>query len=68
MPEVCRQYQAQVLVISTDLSKVEQVQSLARQTIEHYNRLDVLVNNAGYGQMGPVELIPAAAAQNPDGS
>ncbi len=59
----CRSHNADVLVIPTDLSKVEQVKSLAEKTIEHYGKVDVLVNNAGYGQMGPVELIPPAAAE-----
>lgn len=59
----CREYRAEVLVIPTDLSQQEQVQSLARQAIAHYGQIDVLVNNAGYGQMGPIELIPPAAAK-----
>jgi short-subunit dehydrogenase len=59
----CREDRAEVLVIPTDLSQVEQVQALANQAIAHYEQVDVLVNNAGYGQMGPIELIPPAAAR-----
>lgn len=59
----CRGHNADVFIIPTDLSQLEQVKSLAQQAIEHYGRVDVLINNAGYGQMGPLELIPPAAAQ-----
>lgn len=61
--DICRQKNAEVLIIPTDLAQIEQVQSLAKQAVAHYGRVDILVNNAGYGQMGPIELIPPAAAQ-----
>ncbi len=61
--ELCRKAGAFVLVIPTDMGKVEQVKALAQQAVEQFGRVDVLVNNAGYGQMGPIELIPTAAAQ-----
>ena len=59
----CRRNRAKVLVVPTDLSKTEQVQSLAAKAIAYFDRVDILINNAGYGQMGPVELIPADAAK-----
>ena len=59
----CRSHNAEVEVISTDLSQLEQVESLAQKAIAFYGRIDILVNNAGYGQMGPIELIPPAAAK-----
>lgn len=60
---LCRKAGAEVLAISTDMSKIEQVEALAQASIAHFGRVDALVNNAGYGQMGPVELIPASAVQ-----
>ncbi len=59
----CRKAGAEVLVIPTDLEQIDQVESLAQTTVAQFGRIDALVNNAGYGQMGPVELIPAVAAQ-----
>lgn len=59
----CREAGAEVLVVPTDMTQTEQVMALAQAALEQFGRVDALVNNAGYGQMGPVELIPTEAAQ-----
>ncbi|HEY9601798.1 MAG TPA: SDR family NAD(P)-dependent oxidoreductase, partial [Allocoleopsis sp.] len=59
----CRKAGAEVLVVPTDLAQLEQVKALAREALEQFGHVDVLVNNAGYGQMGPVELISPEDAQ-----
>lgn len=59
----CRQAQGEVLVVPTDLAQVEQTTALAHQALDYYGRVDVLVNNAGYGQMGPLELLSPQPAQ-----
>jgi len=52
-----------LVVVPTDLEKIEQIEALAQTAITHFSRVDALVNNAGYGQMEPVELIPHQSAQ-----
>lgn len=59
----CRKAGAEVLVVPTDLEQSEQVEKLANSAIAHFGKVDALVNNAGYGQMGPIELIPDQAVK-----
>ncbi len=59
----CLKAGADVLVIPTDLAQLEQVKALAPKALDHFGRVDALVNNAGYGQMGPIELISPEDAQ-----
>jgi short-subunit dehydrogenase len=59
----CQQQGAVVLTVPTDVTVGEQVKNLAEKALQHFGRVDALVNNAGYGQMGPMELISEADAQ-----
>jgi short-subunit dehydrogenase len=49
--ETVRQAGGQPLVITTDITQLDQVENLVHKTIEKFGRIDILVNNAGLGRM-----------------
>ncbi|MDN4620437.1 SDR family NAD(P)-dependent oxidoreductase [Paenibacillus sp. PsM32] len=47
--ELSHIYGAQPFAIQTDLTQPDQPESVIKQTLEHFGRIDLLVNNAGGG-------------------
>lgn len=47
LAEQIRQLGSECMAVQADVSRSEQARRLVKATIEHYGRLDVLVNNAG---------------------
>ncbi len=47
--EKCRGYGTEALVAPTDVAQEEQVDALVESAMEQFRRIDVMVNNAGYG-------------------
>jgi len=47
----------ETFVVQADLSKLEDIQSLIKQTLDKYGRIDVLVNNAGFGRLDWLENL-----------
>jgi NAD(P)-dependent dehydrogenase (short-subunit alcohol dehydrogenase family) len=50
-----------VLAVPTDVKDEAQVEALFAQTMEHFGRLDVLVNNAGAFDGGPLDELSTEA-------
>ena len=53
-------YSGSSLICQSDVSNKEQVQQMAKNVLETYGRIDVLVNNAGfviYGKVNELSLI-----------
>ena len=49
------QYSSQILALSLDVSNQQQIASTIEKAIERFGRIDVLVNNAGFGITGAAE-------------
>lgn len=46
------------LAVAGDVTSPQDRERLVRETMRAFSRIDGLVNNAGYGQRGPIELVP----------
>jgi NAD(P)-dependent dehydrogenase (short-subunit alcohol dehydrogenase family) len=52
-----------VLALAVDVTDERQINAAVKATVERFGRIDVLVNNAGRGQVGAVEEVSDAAAR-----
>ncbi|GJF00515.1 NAD(P)-dependent dehydrogenase [Phanerochaete sordida] len=67
-PEVLAEYKdkypaSQLLIQRLDVTSVEEIDAAFAQVKEHFGRLDVVVNNAGYGLVAEIEGTPEDEAR-----
>ena len=46
------------LFVQSDLSEATACQALIKETVEHFGGVDILINNAGFQQVSPIEHFP----------
>ncbi len=53
----CEPFGVQVLPIQADLAVGEQVRDVAQRALEHFGKIDILINNAGFGRINWLEAL-----------
>jgi len=57
LDDLVSKYSQQILAIQLDVTDKVQIRSAVAQAVKHFGRIDVLVNNAGFGISGAAEAF-----------
>jgi NAD(P)-dependent dehydrogenase (short-subunit alcohol dehydrogenase family) len=60
LQDLVAQYPDRAIAFPLDVTQPEQVREAVNHAIATFGRIDVLVNNAGYGMMGAIEEVTDA--------